>query len=251
MLSPHFQGKEALRHVVETQAQGFIDSREVHGTEMPDHVSAGANTAKEICIAVLLIGLFVEHLGTSAISPLLFIGIFGISWLVWRVGRSAWIGWARLERLHRLVEQEQWEIEHHRDQERAELKALYAARGFEGQLLEEVVDVLMADGDRLLRVMLEEELHLRLEVHEHPLKQGLGALVGGLVGLGVCLVGQWLSPIWGAFFGALLVVAISSGYASRYIGNRVIPAVVWNVGIVVVAYGSCRFLLDLLTLKGA
>ena len=28
MLSPHFQGKEALRHVVETQAQGFIDSRE-------------------------------------------------------------------------------------------------------------------------------------------------------------------------------------------------------------------------------
>ena len=32
----------------------------------------------------------------------------------------------------------------------------------------------MADGDRLLRVMLEEELGFSLEVYDHPLKQALG-----------------------------------------------------------------------------
>ncbi len=91
------------------------------------------------------------------------------------MGRSAWLGWSRLERLHRILAQEKWEIEHNREQEREELGVLYAAKGFEGKLLEDVLDVLMADGDRLLKVMVEEELGLTLESQVHPLKQGLGA----------------------------------------------------------------------------
>ncbi len=35
----------------------------------------------------------------------------------------------------------------------------------------------MADDNRLLRVMLEEELGLTLEAYEHPLKQAFGALL--------------------------------------------------------------------------
>src|SRR6185295_12766345 len=80
-----------------------------------------------------------------------------------------------------VLEQERWEIEHHRQQERDELKELYRAKGFEGKLLEDVLDVLMADDDRLLKVMLEEEMGLQLAQLDHPMKQGLGAAFGALV----------------------------------------------------------------------
>ena len=91
------------------------------------------------------------------------------------------LGWARLERLHRIVEEERYEIENHRQQEREELKELYRAKGFQGKLLDEVVDVLMADGERLLKVMVEEELGLSLQSQEHPLKQGAGSALGAFV----------------------------------------------------------------------
>src|SRR5262249_53556095 len=132
-------------------------------------------------------------------APLL---IVAGAWLIWKTGRSAWLGWSRIERLHRVVEQEKWEIEHHRQQEREELKALYATKGFEGKLLEDVLDVLMADGDRLLRVMVEEELGLTLESHEHPLKQAVGAGLGVLFSSILCLFGLWLYPSLGLLIAA-------------------------------------------------
>ena len=78
----------------------------------------------------------------------------------------------------RLLEEEKWEIEHNRNQEKVELKVLYRAKGFEGKLLDDVVDVLMADDKRALHIMLKEELGMTLEAYEHPLKQSLGALLG-------------------------------------------------------------------------
>ena len=96
------------------------------------------------------------------------VSLFSIGWLFWKLGRSSLLGWARLERLHRLIQQEQWEIEHHRAQEKEELTAMYHQKGLTGKLLEQVIEVLMADDNRLLRVMLEEELGLTLETYEHP-----------------------------------------------------------------------------------
>ena len=60
-------------------------------------------------------------------------------------------GLGRLERLHRVIEEERWEIEHHRQEEREELAALYQAKGLTGKLLDDVVATLMADDNRLLQ----------------------------------------------------------------------------------------------------
>jgi hypothetical protein len=110
-------------------------------------------------------------------TPLfLMLSLFSFGWAVWKTGRSALLGWGRMERLHRLIEEERWEIQHHRAQERRELGEMYRAKGFDGKLLEEVLDVLMSDDNRLLKVMLEEELGLTLEAYEHPLRQAIGAL---------------------------------------------------------------------------
>ncbi len=149
----HFKGKTAVKHVVEAQAKGIIAATEIHGTEIPGSISAATDSARTTIIILLLLHLLLTHWQIDYYQQLYAFTLFIFGWLIWSAGRSAWLGWSRLERLHRVLEEERWEIEHNREQEREELKALYQAKGFEGPLLEDVMDVLMSDGDRLLKIM--------------------------------------------------------------------------------------------------
>lgn len=241
----HFKGKDAVGHVAEAQAMGVIASTEIHGTELPGYLSAATDAARDTAIALLLLlTIFIQMRCNIAsfVTPFL---VLSSGWVLWKGGRGAWLGWSRLERLHRVLEQEKWEIEHHRDQEREELKALYAAKGFEGKLLEDVLDVLMADGDRLLRVMVEEELGLTLEALEHPLQQGLGAAIGALIAAVLCLTGYLSFGDIGFLVAAFITVALSAGITSRHIGNKLLPALVWNLGVASLAFGAVYFFMQL------
>ena len=246
----HFKGKSAVAHVAEAQARGLIVAAESHGTEIPGSLAAATDAARETSIVLLLLSLFSAVLPLNISQTLLFLSLFLCGWFLWKAGRSAWLGWARLERLHRILEQERWEIEHNREQEREELTALYAAKGFSGHLLEEVMDVLMADQDRLLKIMVQEELGLSLEVYEHPLQQSLGAAVGVILAgmMGIC--GYWIYPPYGLYLAAILVVGASSILAARAEGNRLIPALVWNLSLVLLAVLVTKFLLDYVLMQG-
>lgn len=232
----HYKGKEAIEHVVETQAEGKLTSLESHGTELAGHLAAALDAARDTALTLLILCFLFSQMKLSTIDSFSFLICFASGWLIWKMGRSGWLGWQRLERLHRMIAEEKWEIEHHRDQEREELYALYSAKGFEGKLLEEVVEVLMADGDRLLRVMVEEELNLSLENQEHPLKQALGAGIGVLVSL-FCIV-PLLSfyPPYGVVISALLIIGISGAATAFYQKNRRIPAFVWNTGLALLSW---------------
>lgn len=242
-LPSHFKGKDALQHVIDAQAQGIISAAEVHGIETPGHLSACADAARETCVTLILVGWLLSFLNIE--NPLLYLSIFAFGWLIWKAGRSAWLAWFRLERLHRILRQEKWEIEHHRQQERDELRVLYAAKGFEGKLLEDVLDVLMADNDRLLKVMVEEELGLTLASYEHPLKQGLGAAIGVLFSAIICLTLALFIPVWGLLVGAILILLVMSILSAHLALNKFIPAVIWNLGIAFLAFGAVHFLLQM------
>lgn len=244
----HFKDKDAIGHVAEAQAQGVIASAEIHGLEIPGYISAGADAARETAIALLLIWAIIDPPFSPVASRFLpivlkMLAVFAFGWSIWKAGRSAWLGWFRLERLHRILEQEKWEIEHHRPQERSELGALYATKGFEGKLLEDVLDVLMADDNRLLRVMIEEELGLSLASYEHPLKQGLGAFLGAVSASLVCLAAFFLYPSLGVVAGASLVIVIASAVLASHAQNRWAPAIIWNIGLGALSFGCVYFLL--------
>lgn len=238
----HFKGKEAIDHVVEAKVKGILSSAEVHGTEIPGHIFSGADAARETSVIFLLLWLILTNSGIEFTGMLGIFWVFSLSWTLWKGGRSAWLGWSRLERMHRVVEQERFEIKHHRQQERSELKELYRAKGFEGKLLEDVMDVLMADEDRLLKVMVEEELCLSLGTHEHPLKQAVGAATGVLFSSFISLSFLYAFPYTGAWIGSFIALAIASGVSAYYEDNRMVPAIVWNSSICAISAGALALL---------
>ncbi len=238
----HFEGKTLIEHLKEARLRGASATAETHGTEMPGHFAAGADSAKNTAISLFLIWIILEQFALSKAQIFTVLVIFSMAWVVWMVGRSASLGWARLERLHRLIEQERWEIEHHRHREREELQEMYHAKGFEGKLLEKVVDVLMADDNRLLRVMLEEELGLSLEAYEHPLKQGVGAAVGTLLASLLCLLGLHLYPFFGLPLFATALFVVAAFISAKAEKNRLIQATIWNLSIALLTLGIAYLL---------
>jgi vacuolar iron transporter family protein len=232
----HFQGKTVIDHLKDARLRGATASMEVHGVEMPGHIAAGADSAKETILVLLFLWILLPDFSMRILLT------FSLGWLLWKFGRSAFLGWSRLERLHRLIEEERWEIEHHRAQEREELKELYRVKGFSGKLLEEVIDVLMADDNRLLRVMLEEELGLSLEVYEHPLKQATGAALGVLLASLFFALGFYLHPLYGTAGASLLVLIAAASLAAKLEKNRGLSAIIWSISLIILSCGVIFFL---------
>ena len=227
----HFEGENTINHLRAAREKGAKATSELHGTEMPGSISAATDSAKETAVLLLGMWILLSHFALPPIKTLWILALFSIGWLFWKVGRSSLLGWARLERLHRLIAQEQWEIEHHRAQEKEELLAMYEQKGLSGKLLDQVIEVLMADDNRLLRVMLEEELGLTLESYEHPLKQAAGAGIGVIIAALGVVIGFFIGGFPGMVLLLGIIFACGTLLASKSEGNELIKSLVWNLAV--------------------
>jgi len=244
--SDHFAGKGVAEHLKAAREKGAAAAREVHGAELSGHLSAMADAGADTAFAFVVLWAVLIQTPFSQIEQFGILAAFACGWIVWKTARSAKIAWSRLERLHRLIEEERWEIQHHRSQEREELSELYRAKGFQGKLLEEVIDVLMADDNRLLRVMLAEELGLTLEAYEHPLKQAFGACIGSFVVSLVLTLAFWTHSMLGVpLFGGFLIAACAY-LTARVERNRTLHAVVWSLSTAFLTCGATYYFSQLL-----
>jgi len=66
---------------------------------------------------------------------------------------------------------EYWEVENLPEKEKEEIREIYRAKGFEGEILEEIVKVITSDKDRWVDVMMKEELEM-IEESKSPFKVG-------------------------------------------------------------------------------
>ncbi len=95
------------------------------------------------------------------------------------------------ENYHKHKQIEYWEVDHLPEKEVEEVREIYAAKGFEGELLEQVVEVITADKDRWVDVMMKEELNM-MESDKSPLAIGAMTFVSFiLVGLVPLIAYLW------------------------------------------------------------
>jgi len=111
-------------------------------------------------------------------------------------------------------QREEQEIETMPDAERQEIRDIYAAKGFAGDLLERVVDTITANRDRWLETMMNEELRLQPVDNGAILRSAtvifLATLIGHLIPL--------LPFVWLAREPALILAIVLSAAALFGVG---------------------------------
>ncbi len=104
--------------------------------------------------------------------------------------------------------------------EREEIRQIYLGKGFDGELLDQVVDVITADADRWVDTMLQEEHGMALQDHDAG-KAGMATFVAfllvGLIPLLPYLL-NWVSP--GVIAQTFLWSSILTGIAFFWVGAQ-------------------------------
>ncbi len=99
---------------------------------------------------------------------------------------------------------EYWEVDHLPDKEREEIREIYEAKGFEGELLEQVVDKITEDKDRWVDVMMKEELEMTKE-SKSPIQMGAVTFISFLILGFIPLIVYVIDYSGGGFSGDLFV----------------------------------------------
>lgn len=142
------------------------------------------------------------------------------------------------------------EIHKYPSGEREEVRQIYSRKGFDGELLEQVVAIITADKQRWVDVMLQEEHGMTLQDH-NALKCGLATFAAFcLVGLIPLLpyLSNWLAGdlianpfLWSSLLTAMAFIAVGAGKA-RFIGQNWYKASLETLliggGAALLAYGA-------------
>ncbi|MCK9487470.1 MAG: VIT1/CCC1 transporter family protein [Dehalococcoidia bacterium] len=131
------------------------------------------------------------------------------------------------QRREQLRREEHLEILEVPEGEREEVRQIYAAKGFEGELLEQVVDVITSDADRWVDTMLVEEHGIGLE-GPNPVMAGMSTFLAFLlVGLIPILPFVMQSLNIGGYDTFLVSIALTGiaffaigAYKSRLVNRR-------------------------------
>jgi vacuolar iron transporter family protein len=95
------------------------------------------------------------------------------------------------------------------DAERQEIRDIYAAKGFSGKLLENVVDTITANRDTWLATMMDEELHLQPVQTRDILRTALVITIATLVGHLIPLIPFVVLPRTPALVLAIVLSALA------------------------------------------
>ncbi|WP_418884507.1 VIT1/CCC1 transporter family protein [Cognataquiflexum nitidum] len=112
---------------------------------------------------------------------------------------------------------EYWEVENIPDKERQEIVDIYQSKGFEGELLEKVVDVIVSDKDRWVNEMMKDELNM-MEDSKSPFKIGLATLVSFILVGFIPLMIYVYDLLWVTEIDLFFWTSLFTGFAFLVVG---------------------------------
>jgi len=134
------------------------------------------------------------------------------------------------------MEREAREIAAMPDIERQEIRQIYAAKGFSGELLESVVATITADRDIWLKTMMDEELHRQPKVTGDIIRTAVVITVTTLIGhliplLPFVVLSRTPALVAAIALSALSLFAVGVYSALTLVGN------LWTNGLKMVTIG--------------
>lgn len=91
---------------------------------------------------------------------------------------------------------EYWEVDNIPEAEKEEVRQIYREKGFEGDLLEKVVEVITSDRDRWVDVMMKDELYM-MKTNKSPFAMGAVTFISFIL---IGLIPLYLY-VWDYFYG--------------------------------------------------
>ncbi len=124
-------------------------------------------------------------------------------------------------------EREKWEIQHVPEGEREEIRALYENYGFEGKVLDEIVNRITSSDEIWLKVMMEQELKLEPTNRKQALPSSFVVGLSSFVGSFIPLTTFFFFPVKQAIILSLVIstlVLFVIGYykAKKTLGRQLI-----------------------------
>lgn len=112
---------------------------------------------------------------------------------------------------------EYWEVENLPEVEREEIREIYREKGFEGELLEQVVRVITADKDRWVDTMMKEELNM-IKEDRSPLAIGFVTYLSFIVIGIVPLIAYVWAYLFTTEYNLFIVSSLLTGVTFIFIG---------------------------------
>ncbi len=125
---------------------------------------------------------------------------------------------------------EYWEVENMPESERQEISDIFRTKGFEGELLEQVTNVICADKDRWVNTMMIEELGMMKE-QRSPYKIGgvtfISFLILGLIPLVIYVI-DFIYPVDGNLFFITCLLTFLAFSVIGYLKSYVTQTNIWK-----------------------
>lgn len=128
---------------------------------------------------------------------------------------------------------EYWEVENLREKEIQEIREIYEAKGFKGELLEQVVEVITSDKDVWVDTMMKEELEMTKD-DKTPFKTASATFISfNVIGI-IPLLSYLLAMIFDLDKSNLFLIScFSTGFALMFVGylKSIVTEKPWIKGI--------------------
>lgn len=131
------------------------------------------------------------------------------------------------------------------DVEREEIREIYRDRGFEGELLEQVVDKITSDPRTWLKVMMSEELGLSPQFGRPLSAAGVvfvAFLIGGIIPVVPFFFWDGTGALFTAFGATAVALMVAGSVRTRYTGERPVIAGLELIAMAALGFGVAHLI---------